>query len=278
MCGCEQLAFSWCRMNRDVPTKCGWRLVLFLSVVVSLGGCSRSNAPSSEQESAVSTAEGPPPEPIDPATVGEISGRASFEGQAPARLQVVMNAAACAEANKEPVYREDLVVNDNKTLRDVFVYVKVGLGNRRFAAPADPVVLDQKGCWFRPHVLGLMTGQKLEVKNSDNVSHNIHPVPRENREWNESMAPGAADLLEQFALPEVMIPVRCNVHQWMRAYIGVVSSPFFAVTDDKGAFTMKGLPPGNYTVEAWQEKLGVQDQKVTVGPKEVKTIEFTFKG
>jgi hypothetical protein len=254
-------------------------LILVFFVAASLGGCSRSNTLPPEETSTPSTAEVPPPEPIDPATVGEISGQALFEGQAPAQVQVAMNAAACAEANnKEPVFREDLVVNDNKTLRDVFVYVKEGLGYRRFAAPAEPVMLDQKGCWFRPHVLGLMAGQKLEIKNSDNVSHNIHPFPRVNREWNESMSPGSADLFERFALPEVMIPVRCNVHQWMRAYIGVVSSPFFAVTDDQGAFTLKGLPPGNYTIEAWQEKLGVQDQKVTLGPKEVKTVQFSFKG
>jgi plastocyanin len=256
----------------------GW-LVLVFFLAASLGGCSRNNTPPPEETSTSSTAEVPPPEPIDPATAGEITGQALFEGQIPARVQVVMNAAACAEANnKEPVFREDLVVNDNKTLRDVFVYVKEGLGNRRFAAPAEPVMLDQKGCWFRPHVLGLMVGQKLEIKNNDNVSHNIHPVPRVNREWNESMSPGAADLFEQFALAEVMIPVRCNVHQWMRAYIGVVSSPFFAVTDDQGAFTLKGLPPGSYTIEAWQEKLGVQDQKVVLGPKEVKTIQFSFRG
>lgn len=263
-------------MNADVQTERFRRWALFLVLVVSLSGCGRSTTPSPEPAPSTSEA---PPEPIDPATVGEITGQASFEGQAPARIQVqMMNAAACAEANKQPVFREDLVVNDNKTLRDVFVYVKKGLENRRFAAPAEPATLDQKGCWFRPHVLGLMTGQKLKIKNSDNVSHNIHPVPRVNQEWNESMAPGAADLLEQFPLSEVMIPVRCNVHQWMRAYVGVVSSPFFAVTDDRGAFTLKGLPPGNYTVEAWQEKLGVQDQKVTLRPKEVKTIQFRFKG
>ena len=264
-------------MNADAQTKCGWHSALFIFLAVSLIGCSRSNAPSPEPTSTPSTSEAPP-EPIDPTTVGKITGEVSFDGQPPARVQVMMNAAACAQANKEPVFREDLVVNDNKTLREVFIYVKDGLGKRRFAAPAEPVILDQKGCWFRPHVLGVMTGQKLEIKNSDNVSHNIHPVPRVNQEWNESMAPGAADLFEQFPLPEVMIPVRCNVHQWMRAYVGVVSSPFFAVTDDRGAFTLNGLPPGNYTIEAWQERLGTQDQKVTLGPREVKTIQFSFKG
>ena len=245
-----------------------------LLILVSLSGCSQNNGSSPDENPA--SAVQAPPQPIDPATVGEITGLASFEGRAPAPVPVMMN-AACAQANRQPVFREDLVVNDNKTLRNVFVYIKEGLKNRRFAAPAEPVILDQKGCWFRPHVLGLMTGQKLEVKNSDSVSHNVHPVPRRNRGWNESISPGAPDLLEQFAHPEVMIPVRCNVHEWMRAYIGVASNPVFAVTDDKGGFTLKGLPPGSYTVEAWQEKLGVQDLQITLRPKEVKMVEFRFK-
>ena len=262
-------------MNTKIALKYYWPLTAALLMVAFPGGCSRSGRPSLE-ESPASSAQAPPPMPIDPATVGEITGLASFEGQAPAPVPVMMN-AACARANGQRVFREDLVVNDNKTLRNVFVHIKSGLENRRFLAPAEPVILDQKGCWFHPHVLGLMTGQKLEVKNSDSVSHNVHPLPRRNREWNESMRPGAPDLFEQFARPELMIPVRCNVHQWMRGYIGVVANPFFAVTDEKGGFTLKGLPPGSYTVEAWQEKLGVQDLQVTLGPKEVKLIEFKFK-
>ena len=249
--------------------------VLPLSLALLLAGCGKKSSVEEQPVSQESTA---PAEPIDPATVAEITGQVLFDGPTPERARIRMESVpTCMQANKEPAYAEELVVNDNKTLRNVFVYVKAGLGNRSFPAPAEPVVFNQQGCMFRPHVLGLVVGQKLVIKNSDDASHNVHPIARMNREWNQSMAPGAGDIMEQFARPEVMIPVRCNVHPWMRAYISVLSHPFFAVTDDKGAFSLRGLPPGEYTIEAWQEKFGTQDQKITVGPKETKAVSFTFK-
>jgi len=256
--------------------KLNWLVPLLLTV--SLAGCSGGNKPAEETSNAPATPAAPAAA-IDPATVGEVTGQVSFDGQAPAKVRIHMDAVpACTEANKEAVFSEEVVVNDNKTLRNVFVYVKEGLGNRTFPPPSEPVLIDQKGCWYHPHVLGVMAGQKLDIKNSDPTNHNIHPMPSQNREFNQSQPPGAADLMQDFARPEVMIPVKCNVHPWMKAYIGVVANPFFAVTDDKGSFTLKGLPPGDYTIEAWQEKYGTQDQKVTVGPKESKTVTFNFKG
>jgi Carboxypeptidase regulatory-like domain len=124
----------------------------------------------------------------------------------------------------------------------------------------------------------VMAGQALQVLNSDNTTHNIHPMPKENPEWNTSMPPKATPLDKKFNRPETMIPVKCNVHPWMKAYIGVVKNPFFSVTGDDGSFEIKGLPPGDYTLSAWQEKLGTQTSKVTVGPKETKTVDFSFKG
>ncbi|MBI2816671.1 MAG: carboxypeptidase regulatory-like domain-containing protein [Acidobacteria bacterium] len=246
-------------------------------LALSLMGC--GSKPPAEETSSTAPAAAPAAAPVDPATAAEITGTVSFEGQAPSRVRIRMDAVpACTEASKEPVFSEEVVVNDNKTLRDVFVYVKDGLGNRTFPVPATSAVLDQKGCWYRPHVLGLMTGQKLNVKNSDPTNHNVHPIPTQNREWNESQPPQAADLAKDFARPEVMIPVKCNVHPWMKAYIGVVPHPFFAVTDEQGSFSLQGLPPGDYTIEAWQEKYGTQEQKITVGPKESKAITFTYKG
>ena len=123
-----------------------------------------------------------------------------------------------------------------------------------------------------------LVNQPLQVTNSDMTTHNIHPVPKDNREWNQSQPPGAAPLMETFAREEVAIPVKCNVHPWMRSYICVVGHPFYAVTGDDGSFTIKGLPPGDYTIEAWHEKYGKQETKVTVGPKESKAADFTFKG
>ncbi|MBI4464190.1 MAG: carboxypeptidase regulatory-like domain-containing protein, partial [Acidobacteria bacterium] len=217
--------------------------------------------------------------PIDPATAGSVTGKISFAGQAPAKVRIRMDATpACTEGNPEPVFADEVVVNNNGTLGNVFVYVKDGLGNRTFPAPAAEVELDQRGCVYHPHVLGLMVGQKLRIKNADKTNHNIHPMPANNREWNVSQPPGGEDMIRDFPRAEVMIPVKCNVHPWMKAYVGVVSSPFFAITGADGSFELKGLPPGDYTIEAWHEKYGTMEQKVTVGPKETKAVDFSFKG
>ena len=169
-------------------------------------------------------------------------------------------------------------MNDNGTLPNVFVYIKEGADKYAFTPPADPVTLDQNGCMYKPHVFGILTGQDLHVTSSDPTTHNIHPMPKDNREWNESQPPGAAPLEKKFTRTEVMIPVKCNQHPWMRAYIGVMKTPLFAVTGSDGSFTIKGVPPGDYTIEAWTATFGTQDQKVTVAPKETKTVDFTFKG
>ena len=147
-------------------------------------------------------------------------------------------------------------MNDNGTLPNVFVYVKAGAENYTFAPPADAVTLDQDGCMYKPHVLGIMAGQTLKIVSSDATTHNIHPMPKDNAEWNMSQAPGAAPIEQKFARPEIMVPVKCNQHPWMRAWIGVTSNPFFAVSGSDGTFTIKGLPPGDYTIEAWTATFG----------------------
>ena len=172
---------------------------------------------------------------------------------------------------------EDGAVNANGTLPNAFVYVKAGAEKYTFAAPSEPAILDQKGCMYQPHVLGVLVGQDVHIVSSDPTTHNIHPMPKDNREWNESQAPGAPPIDKTFAREEIMIPVKCNQHNWMRAYIGVMKNPFFAVSGSDGTFTIKGLPPGDYTIGAWTATFGQQEQKVTVGPKETKTIDFAFK-
>jgi hypothetical protein len=158
----------------------------------------------------------------------------------------------------------------------VFVYVKDGPGNRAFPPKKEQVELDQQGCVYHPHVVGVMTNQELVILNGDQTTHNIHPVPTVNREWNRSMPPGGDKLVESFPREEIMIPVKCNIHPWMRSYIGVLKHPFFAVTGEDGSFNISGLPPGDYTLAAWHEKYGTLEQKVTVGPKETKEVAFTY--
>jgi plastocyanin len=169
------------------------------------------------------------------------------------------------------------MVVDNGDLANVFVYVKDGLDNYSFEPPKEPAKIDQQGCRYHPHVLGVMAGQTVEVVNSDPTTHNIHPTPKDNREWNESQPPKAAPIDKSFARQEIMLPVKCNQHPWMKMYISVVKTPFFAVTDKDGKFEIKGLPPGTYTLAAVQEKLGEQDQKITIAPKGSQTVDFTFK-
>lgn len=254
-----------------------WIGLVSLSVALVLTACQQQQPTGGAEQPRTEAT--PAAAPVDPATVATLTGKVNFEGQAPAKVRIRMDAVpACTEASKEPVYSEEVVVNDNKTLRNVFVYVKEGLGNRAFPVPTPEVVLDQHGCVYHPHVLGLTVGQKLRIKNSDPTNHNIHPMPAENREWNTSMPPGAADMMQEFPRPEVMIPVKCNVHPWMKSYLGVLRHPFFAVTGADGSFEIKGLPPGDYTIEVWQEKYGTMQQKVTVGPSETKDISFTYKG
>jgi len=185
---------------------------------------------------------------------------------------------ACAKAHTTPQKSQEVVVNDNGTMRNTFVLVKAGLADKPYTPPTDAVKLEQKGCIYEPHVVAVMTGQDLEIINDDPTNHNIHPQPKDNREWNESQPPKGDSKKKSFARQEIMIPVKCNVHPWMRAYISVVSHPFFAVTGDDGSFTLKGLPPGTYTIEAVHEKFGSKEMQVTVGPKESKTADFDFKG
>ena len=214
----------------------------------------------------------------DQNVAGEITGKVAFEGTPPKTTPIIMaKDPVCSASHDEPVYAEDGAVNSNGTLPNVFIYVKEGAEKFNFPVPSAPATLDQRGCLYRPHVLGIMAGQELRIVSRDPTTHNIHPLPKDNREWNQSQPPGAAPLLKKFARPEIMISVKCNQHPWMRAYIGVTRNPFYAVTGNEGTFALKGLPPGQYTLATWTATFGTQEQKVTVRPGESTTVNFTFK-
>lgn len=206
-----------------------------------------------------------------------VTGVVKFEGTAPKPTRIDMSQdPLCAKAHSMPPTTEDVVVNSNGGLANVVVYVSDGLGSRTFQPPPQPAVLEQKGCQYKPHVLALQANQKLSIVNSDETTHNIHPTPNNNREWNMTQPHGMA-MEQTFAREEIAVPVKCNVHPWMKGYIAVFKHPYFAVTDKDGHFDLKDLPPGSYTITAWQEKLGTSIQKVTVGAGENKTADFTFK-
>ena len=247
---------------------------------LTLVSCGGDKPPETAKTEGTAPAAGGGTATPDEANGATVTGKVAFAGEKPKLATLDMSAnPACERAHKgSPQKSEEAIINDNGTLKYVFVWVKSGLPDKQWAVPTTPVSLDQNGCMYKPHMIGIMTGQNIEVKNSDPTNHNIHPQPTVNQEWNESQSPGSEAKMKTFARQEVMIPVKCNVHPWMRSYIGVVGHPFFAVTGDDGTFTIKGLPPGTYTIQSWHEKYGPMEQTVTVAPKESKTVDFSYKG
>jgi plastocyanin len=206
-----------------------------------------------------------------------VTGKVKFTGAKPANPRIDMSEEGkCAEKHKTPATGE-AVVGSAGALGNVFVYVKSGLpADYKSAAPAASVVIDQNGCQYTPHVLGIQVGQKLEIRNSDPVLHNIKAKATKNRPFNISQPTAGMKTDRTFSAAEVMVALECNVHGWMNAWLGVLPHPFFAVSSVDGSFSIKGLPAGTYTLEAWHERYGVQTATVTVPATGSKTQDFTF--
>lgn len=249
-------------------------MLFLLPLLLLLAACAPAPKP----------AEPAPPAPVvfqvDPATAGVIRGTIKFTGKKPAAKKISLDAdAQCVKLHPGGIITEEgVILAANGAVGNVFVYLKSGLEGKQFATPKEPVVIDQKGCWFAPRVLGMQTGQPLKVTNSDPVTHNIHPQPQKNRDWNQSQSPEDPPLQRKFTAPEIMIPIKCNVHNWMHAWLGVLDHPYFAVTGTDGSFEIRSVPPGNYTVAVWQETLGADEQPVTLAPSAKTDLTFTFKG
>jgi hypothetical protein len=243
-----------------------------LALTALLTACGAGSQPQSSPATAAL-----PLAHVDPATAGTISGRILFKGDAPAMPVIDMSSnPQCERQHRTPRKAETVVVNTNGTLGNVFVWIKDGLAPAQWPFPAQPAKLDQHGCLYEPHVQGIMENQDLEILNSDPVNHNVHAECQTNAAWNESQPPRAEHKFKKFNAQEVLFPVTCSVHPWMRAYIGVSPHPFFAVTGNDGSFTIKGVPPGTYTVEAIHEKYGKKEGKLTVAPSGTAAIEFIY--
>ena len=211
-----------------------------------------------------------------PVFAGDIVGTVNYTGKVPTLKPLAMNAdPACAKKHTKPVPSEVLVLGPGNTMANVMVRVKSPVQGS-FPAPAAPVVIDQKGCQYIPHVVGLRVGQTLQLRNSDGLLHNVHALPKVNTPFNMAMPANRTKADHKFGKAEGMFHVKCDVHPWMSAYVGVFTNPFFAVSGKDGKYKISGLPPGNYEIEAWHEKLGVKTAKVTVAAAKPGTANFSF--
>ena len=230
------------------------RAFVSLSLILFVLGMSACNKPSAPQ-SQVSNPPRSQPAPVDSAKVASISGTVSFHGVAPKPVKIDMsNDPACQGDN-----RSEQVVADDGHLANVLIYVKDGLGTRAFDAPKQALIVKQRGCRYAPHVAAVMVGQPVDFVDDDQTLHNIHPSPKNNPEWNQSQMPNSAPIDKTFRNPEIMMPVKCNQHPWMKMYLSVIGNPYFTVTGKDGKFSLTGLPPGTYTIAAVHEKYGEQD-------------------
>jgi plastocyanin len=216
---------------------------------------------------------------VDPATAGAVTGKVVLQGTAPANAAIKMNADPnCLKATTgQPQTQETFTTGAGNGLQNVFVYLRDGLGRYAYDVPKTPVVIDQKLCRYHPHVFGIRVGQPLEIRNSDDTLHNIHAMPDENLEFNLGQPVKGMRVTRTFTTQEVMVPIRCDVHGWMNAYVGVMAHPYFAVSGANGTFDIQTVPPGTYTLEAWHERLGTATQQVVVGAKQTKDVIFVFK-
>jgi plastocyanin len=207
-----------------------------------------------------------------------ITGTVTFAGKAPNLKPLSMDAdPACAKKHSGPVPNEMLVLGSGNTMGNIMVWVSKGLpAGKTWPAPKTPVVLDQKGCIYVPHVMGIMVGQPYRILNSDGVLHNVHALPKINKGFNRAMPPTLKEASASFDKPEDIFQIKCDVHPWMNAYVGVFTHPFFSVTGKEGKFNISGLDAGTYTITAWHERLGTQTATVTVGANETKTQDLKF--
>jgi plastocyanin len=245
-------------------------LSCFSLILVALCAACSGSAPeeSAPAPAAVSN-------PVDAAAAGSLQGTITLEGTPPAAETINRRSDAYCEGLGTATTQVFVVSNGG--LQNVFIYIKDGLGGLKFPVPTTPVVLDQQGCTYLPRVFGIQAGQALEIRNSDDTLHNIHALPMNNREFNRGQALKGMKHTHVFTTAEVMVPFNCDVHKWMNAWVGVLDHPFYVVSGPGGAFEIRDVPPGTYTIEAWHEKLGTQTQTVTIGPKEAGNLSFVFK-
>jgi plastocyanin len=213
---------------------------------------------------------------------GTVKGTAKWDSKPKKQKKLKVDGEPyCAQMySAEPLRSEKMVCNSNATLKNIFVYVKSGLpAGKTWDAPSEPVVLDQKGCHYEPHVFGVMAGQEILVRNSDPIAHNINATPKNSEGFNNGQPKQGMEFLKKFDNTEIGVTIKCDVHSWMSSYAHVMDHPFWAVTDESGNFEIKGLPAGEYVLSTWSEekRIAAKDMTITVGDGETKEAHFDFK-
>jgi len=248
------------------------KMLMYVLVMLFAVACGGSDIQEAQEEAPAA----PSATPLDPASAGSVSGLIALEGVAPEAENIRMNSDPACVSESSDSQTNYYVVGEDGALGNVFVYVKEGLEDRAFPPATESVILNQEGCRYQPHVLGIRVGQVLEIVNGDPTLHNIHATPSANDEFNMGQPIQGMRFQRAFTTPEVMVPLKCDVHGWMNAWVGVVDHPYFGVTGTNGSFDINNLPPGNYVIEAWHEMLGTQTQNVTIGESEMAELNFTF--
>jgi len=214
---------------------------------------------------------------VDAATTGTIRGVIQVNGDFPPPKKVSFGTeTACNAAHDGPVYFDTALASEGK-LQNAFVWVKQGLEGYAFPTPTEEQVVDQRGCIYQPHVVGVQVGQPLTFVNSDATTHNVHTMPSKGTGANFSMPRKGMRSTRTFKRPQVMMKTKCDIHPWMSAWIGVVPHPAFAISAADGTYEIKGVPPGDLVLEVWHEKLGTQTQTVTLAAKGEASIDFSFE-
>lgn len=251
-----------------------WNRSATLLAVAAMAACGGGDGGSSEAADDAGEA-APAAAAVDPSTVGTISGMANFGGMVPTMEAIDMSAEAdCAAGYGADGPTAQNVLVSEGGLANVFVYLSEGVSGAPAASGA--AALDQVNCRYTPHVLGVQSGQDIEISNSDNLLHNINATPTENRGFNISQPRAGITSTQRFQVAEVMVPVRCDVHGWMQAYIGVVDHPYFAVTGNDGRYSIANVPAGDYTMTAWHEEFGTMTANVTVTAGEMAVATFDY--
>ena len=261
--------------------------ILIPALCVVLSACGKESSPAAKDPAKpVSATSDPAPAPkeapdatpaFDPEKTGTVTGTVKLDGKIPPVRYIRMGAdPKCAAMHASRVKSDQFVVDGNRNVKWAFVRVKSGLPKMNFPAPKAPVVLNQKGCMYEPHLFGVMLGQEILIRNSDGTLHNIHALPYGNREFNFAQQPGQENT-KAFTTEEVPIRIKCDIHPWMLTWGMAMTHPFFSVTDAAGKFEIKGLPAGKYTLEVWHEKCAPVTAQVEVKANATATVDLQVK-